>query len=234
LFLGGFYWISTIGEPATAAEAQLLVANHVSSVDPFIFAVLPQMPSFVAKQTLRDMPIVGVFAQVFQCIFVDRMDVGSRKQAQEEIKRKVHSEGRQLLVFPEGTVTNGNALISFRQGAFAAGVPVQPICIRYPHEHFTPARSTNSDQALMWFRLLCQFVNKVEIIYLPVYHPSPEEIADPTLYANNVRNVMARTLHIPTTNHTYLDALERMEKNKNRRPAPYGGDVPSAPAITAS
>ena len=39
--------------------------------------------------------------------------------------------------------------------------------------------------------LLCQFVNWLEILWLPVYVPSEEEKADPKLYASNVRKQMA-------------------------------------------
>ncbi|CAI0463897.1 unnamed protein product [Linum tenue] len=40
--------------------------------------------------------------------------------------------------------------------------------------------------------LLCQFVNHLEVIRLPVYYPSQEEKTDPKLYANNIRRLMAR------------------------------------------
>lgn len=41
------------------------------------------------------------------------------------------------------------------------------------------------------FLLLCQFVNYLEVIHLPVYYPSEQEKNDPKLYANNVRKLMA-------------------------------------------
>lgn len=39
--------------------------------------------------------------------------------------------------------------------------------------------------------LLCQFVNHLEVIRLPVYYPTQEEKDDPKLYASNVRRLMA-------------------------------------------
>jgi hypothetical protein len=38
---------------------------------------------------------------------------------------------------------------------------------------------------------MCQFVNHMEVIQLPVYSPSEKELTDPKLYANNVRAQMA-------------------------------------------
>ena len=39
--------------------------------------------------------------------------------------------------------------------------------------------------------LLCQFINHLEVVWLPVYVPSEEEKADPKLYASNVPKLMA-------------------------------------------
>lgn len=39
------------------------------------------------------------------------------------------------------------------------------------------------------FRLLTQVYNRIEIHFMPVYVPTPEERADPVLYASNVRAV---------------------------------------------
>lgn len=41
-----------------------------------------------------------------------------------------------MLLFPEGTTTNGKVLISFQLGAFIPGHPIQPVIVRYPHVHF--------------------------------------------------------------------------------------------------
>jgi lysophosphatidylcholine acyltransferase/lyso-PAF acetyltransferase len=48
-------------------------------------------------------------------------------------------------------------------------------------------------------RLITQFVQHLEIEYLPVYHPSEEEKQNPALYAENVRTLMAKTLGVPKT-----------------------------------
>jgi len=82
---------------------------------------------------------------------------------------------------------------------------VQPVAIRYPHINFNPAWVFGPSQAMTVVRLCCQFVNFMEVTYLPVYVPSEEEIADPHLYANNVRNKIADVLGVPATAHTFDD-----------------------------
>ena len=45
---------------------------------------------------------------------------------------------------PEGTTTNGNYILPFKTGAFLAGTPIQPVILRYPYIHFSPAWETIS------------------------------------------------------------------------------------------
>lgn len=45
-------------------------------------------------------------------------------------------------------------------------------------------------------RLCCQFVNRVEVKFLPVHHPTEEERANSTLYANNMQVPLQCTPHI--------------------------------------
>jgi lysophosphatidylcholine acyltransferase/lyso-PAF acetyltransferase len=40
-----------------------------------------------------------------------------------------------VLIFPEGTCGNGEAVLQFKPGAFAPGLPVQPVAVQYPFQH---------------------------------------------------------------------------------------------------
>lgn len=44
-----------------------------------------------------------------------------------------------LSVAPEGTLSNGRCLLSFKTGAFVAGTPVVPILLRYKLKPHNPA-----------------------------------------------------------------------------------------------
>lgn len=71
-----------------------------------------------------------------QPVYVWREDPNSRHNTIREIQRRVtdpDQEWQQILIFPEGTCTNRKGLITFKPGAFIPGVPVQPVCIRYPN-----------------------------------------------------------------------------------------------------
>lgn len=134
-----------------------------------------------------------------------------------------------LVVFPEGTTTNGTCLIRFRRGSFVAGLPVQPVLIRHPFKHFSPTWETIPILSYA-FRLLTQFVNFVEIIYLPVYIPNEEEKKDPSLFAENVRRKMAAVVNLPLKDATRNDKMryhELVASNKFKWHRYYGNVKPT-------
>jgi len=168
--------------------------------------ILPCAP--VAAHENLNVPFLGEVLRSFQAIVVDRGDPQSKKQVITDlIKRATRAKeyNRKVLIFPEGTTSNGSTVIGFKLGAFNPGVPVQPVAIRYPHKHFNSAWVFGPSQVMVIVRMCCQFINYMEVEYLPVYKPSPEEIQNPTLFANNVRQVIASALKVPVTAHSFDD-----------------------------
>lgn len=63
---------------------------------------------------------------------------GGRPGVGEQVRRRMlHSwahpeeEHRPMLLFPEGTTSSGARLLPFKTGAFLAGLPVQPVILKY-------------------------------------------------------------------------------------------------------
>ncbi|KAM9105864.1 lysophosphatidylcholine acyltransferase 1 isoform 2-T5 [Megaptera novaeangliae] len=192
-FAGGFHRVAVKGRQALPTEAAILtLAPHSSYFD--AIPVTMTMSSIVMKAESRDIPIWGTLIKYIRPVFVSRMDQDSRRKTVEVIRRRAQSSGKwpQIMIFPEGTCTNRTCLITFKPGAFIPGVPVQPVVLRYPNKLDTITWTWQGPGALkiLWLTL-CQFHNQVEIEFLPVYTPSEEEKKDPTLYASNVRHVMA-------------------------------------------
>jgi len=130
-----------------------------------------------------------------QPIYVCREDHNSRQATIQDILNRVSSKDDwpQIMIFPEGTCTNRTSLIQFKPGAFYPGVPVQPVCIRYPNKVDTVTWTWRGpDVFILIWRTLAQFHNFVEIEFLPVYVPSEEEKKNPKLFALNVQKIMAK------------------------------------------
>ncbi|KAG2628175.1 lysophospholipid acyltransferase LPEAT1-like isoform X1 [Panicum virgatum] len=207
LFVFGFYWIpehdcrfadAEDGHADQSKEMErpgAIVSNHVSYVD-ILYHMSASFPSFVAKRSVARSPLVGLISKCLGCIFVQResktSDFKGVSGAVTERIQRAHQQKNapMMLLFPEGTTTNGDYLLPFKTGAFIAKAPVQPVILRYPYRRFNPAWESMSG-ARHVFLLLCQFVNYLEVIHLPVYYPSEQEKNDPKLYANNVRKLMA-------------------------------------------
>lgn len=142
-----------------------------------------------------------------QPVYVWRDDPNSRQNTIKEIIDRARSaeDWPQVLIFPEGTCTNRSCLIGFKPGAFYPGVPIQPVCIRYPNKFDTVTWTWEGPGALklLWLTLT-QMQSYCEIEFLPVYQPSTEEKNDPRLFANNVRALMAKYVRLLFSDRTVI------------------------------
>lgn len=214
------------GKCETPDKAPLIcAAPHSSFFDTILIFYLNGLPSGVSKDENKKVPIISALMEFTQPVYVKREDPDSRQNTIREIKRRAETGGQwpQVLIFPEGTCTNRTCLISFKPGAFIPGVPVQPVCLKYPNKLDTITWTWEGPGAftLLWLTL-CQINTHLEIEFLPVYNPSQEEKDNPKLYANNVRAVMARALGVPVTDHTYDDCRLMLAARKLNLPMEAG------------
>uniref|UniRef100_A0A669D061 Lysophosphatidylcholine acyltransferase 2 n=1 Tax=Oreochromis niloticus TaxID=8128 RepID=A0A669D061_ORENI len=124
------------GKQASSHDAPILaVAPHSTFFDGIV-CVVAGLPSTVSRVENLATPIFGRFLRSVQPVLVSRTDPDSRKNTIEEINKRAKSGGQwpQVLIFPEGTCTNRSCLITFKQGAFIPGVPVQPVLLKYPNK----------------------------------------------------------------------------------------------------
>ena len=111
----------------------LIAANHVSWLDVFaIGAVFPCW--FVAKDETRGWPLVGWIAKANDTLFLRRWSARAAYRMNGEIRTRL--EARQsVVVFPEGTTTDGSRVLNFYPALFQPAVdrelPVLPLAICY-------------------------------------------------------------------------------------------------------
>ncbi|KAJ0914248.1 putative plasmalogen synthase [Helianthus annuus] len=204
LFSFGYHWIKRKGKPAPRETAPILVSNHVSYIDP-IFFFYELSPTIVASESHDSMPFVGVIIRAMQVIYVNRLSYQSRKHAVNEIKRRAASNRYpRVLLFPEGTTTNGRQLISFQLGAFIPSYPIQPVVVRYPHVHFDQSWG-HIALATLLYRMFMQFHNFMEVEYLPVISPAQHQKESAARFAERTGRAMASALNVVQTHHTFAD-----------------------------
>jgi lysophosphatidylcholine acyltransferase/lyso-PAF acetyltransferase len=146
----------------------------------------------------------------------------------DQVRRRVlHSwahpeeEHRPMLLFPEGTTSNGECLLPFKTGAFLAGLPVAPVVIKYGASPVSPAWESISAVRHLLLMLTTPF-HSVTCYELPVYYPTPEEAADPKLYAANVRRYMLEFSGLKPSPAT-LEDKRRYQANLRERLAAAAG-----------
>jgi lyso-ornithine lipid O-acyltransferase len=114
----------------------LFVANHVSYLDIPVIARFADA-TFVAKADVARWPLFGQVAKLTRSIFVQRVGAEARAQGRQMLDRL--AAGENLMLFAEGTSTDGSAVAPFKSTLFgiAENLPpgidlvVQPVSITY-------------------------------------------------------------------------------------------------------
>ncbi len=113
----------------------LLVANHVSWLDVYALDAVLGGARYVAKREVAGWPVAGGIARGFGTFFHARGNRRDAARVKDEVAATLRA-GERVVVFPEGTTTEGHGVgrfhAAFLQAAIDAGVPVQPVAIRYP------------------------------------------------------------------------------------------------------
>lgn len=125
--------VTARGHVPAPDAALLLVANHVSWLDSYALNTL-NSSRFVAKSDVHGWPLIGTIAAGFGTMFLKR---GCPRAAARMVAQLADllSASQPVAVFPEGTTSDGSALLRFYpamfQAAVRSGARVQPVAIRY-------------------------------------------------------------------------------------------------------
>jgi len=96
----------------------VIISNHVSYVDGIVLgSIFPIV--FVSKREVKSWPIIGQWNTLCGTIFINRQRKGKVSSLVEEMKRKLKQEAN-ILLFPEGTSTNGERMLPFQTVPLAA------------------------------------------------------------------------------------------------------------------
>jgi lyso-ornithine lipid O-acyltransferase len=138
--------IKVVGTPIPGA---LIIANHTGWLDIVIFsAVMPL--SFVAKTEVGSWPFFGTLARLQRTVFVARERRSETGTARDLIQSRLLA-GDTLVLFPEGTSSDGNTVLPFKSALLGAAeaeiggrhVTVQPVSTAYTGIHGIPMGREN-------------------------------------------------------------------------------------------
>ncbi|MCY1424787.1 1-acylglycerol-3-phosphate O-acyltransferase [compost metagenome] len=110
----------------------LWVSNHVSWTDIPLLGMLTPL-SFLSKAEVRTWPVAGWLAAKAGSLFI-RRGSGDSQLIRKQMTRHLE-QAYPLLMFPEGTTTDGRSLRTFHgrllSAAIDSEVALQPVAIRY-------------------------------------------------------------------------------------------------------
>jgi 1-acyl-sn-glycerol-3-phosphate acyltransferase len=197
----------------------LFVANHASYLDiPVLGALIPG--SFVAKAEVASWPLFGFMAKLQNTVFIERRARHVDQQRQTLISHL--SQGHNLILFPEGTSTDGQRVLPFKSSLFSAiedaaadlDILVQPVSITCTALDNLPMTQSlrhmygwYGDLELvphLWQALKCSRFT-VDVIFHPPLHardiPDRKRLAQHCyqLVASGVeQSIRGRPAHIPS------------------------------------
>ncbi len=114
-------------------DAQMLIANHQSDIDISSLECSTKRDLvWVAKKELFSVPFFGLAIRISDDIPVDRDSKAALVSLVRESKKRI-DQGRCVVMFPEGTRSNGKKMRPFKPGAKMVadtyGLRVQPVVL---------------------------------------------------------------------------------------------------------
>ena len=109
--------ITVIGTPVQDCGV-LMVANHTGYLDILILSATVRV-SFVAKSEVKSWPLFGLMAQLQESVFVERGRRIQAGEARHQLRERLRA-GDALVLFPEGTSTDGNRVLTFKSSLLGA------------------------------------------------------------------------------------------------------------------
>lgn len=164
------------GQPPTRG---LVVSNHLSYLDILILSAA--MPCFfVAKVEIGGWPFFGKSARIGGTIFVDRSSLASAMSVAEQISERFKQTTIPVLLFPEGTSTDGSQMLRFHSRlidpATTAGVPITAASVRYVIED-------GEERDLCWYGNALFLPHLMKTLGTPGFS-AEVTFGEPKVYAN--------------------------------------------------
>jgi 1-acyl-sn-glycerol-3-phosphate acyltransferase len=178
--------IRIVVEGSVPRDAHLIVSNHISYLDILILGSLTEEGgAFVAKKQIRSWPIIGWVAMTQDTVFVSR----ERRSLLREMGRiaRLLESGKSVMLFPEGTSTDGTYVEPFKQAFFniarylspCSSVRIQPVTLLFKSINAHPMTRYMKKRAswvgdLPLFPHMWQCLKHGHMDVTAIFHPSLE------------------------------------------------------------
>ncbi len=184
LFLNGVSYTAHNQKNIPETRSNLVVvSNHQGNFDiPIYISCLPFSVGFVAKYELKKLPIINIWMNALDCIFINR---GRLRESSKKINERFQKKDQNpIFIFPEGTRSKGTQMGRFKPGSlkllFYEKADLLPITISGSYKCMELHQNVRSDH--------------VELFYHPVLHSSDYHKDDFDTFFKDLQRIIAEPL----------------------------------------
>lgn len=186
-------------------KTSTIVTNHQTFFDSLVMIFWFHC-GFAAKIETKKVPILNDLIDNLQSVYISRGGTQEERDANinEIIKRQKMGEQDTrfppICIYPEGTQTNGSAILKFKKGAFVGLNTVKPVVMKYSWQDYNPAWEgmpflSHSGLMYMFYKTY-----QLDIYELPEFKPNDYLFENHKnlgsekweIFAEAVRDVMAK------------------------------------------
>ncbi len=185
----------------------IVASKHQSAWE--TFALIPEFPdpTYILKRELRYIPLFGWYTAKMKQIPVDRGKRAAALAKMSEHALEAVKEGRQILIFPEGTRTPSGAEPKYKYGVAhlykSIGCPVIPVAL---------------NSGLFWPRRgFWRYPGTVTLEFLPPIEPGLQMEAFHKTLLRKVEEASDRLIEEAAQKYPYLPRLDLVEERWSAR-----------------
>jgi lyso-ornithine lipid O-acyltransferase len=173
----------------------LLISNHLSYLDILVLSSLTPAV-FVSKHDVKFWPVFGQFAVLGGTVFVDRRRRLQVGEVNDEITAAL-KQGALVVLFPEGTSSNGQALLPFKSSLLEPATnPAWPMAVAWIHYEIDDGDA--GEEVCYWgdhtfFPHMLNLLSKRDVRATVHFRQFPERSSDRKELAQQLR---AEILHL--------------------------------------
>lgn len=188
--------LKVINEPAKN-KSYLLVGNHLGFLD-ILFLASRRDCLFITSVEMKNTPLLGQLCEMAGCVFVERRSRSNIGMEIGEI-RKALKENHNVVLYPEGTSTNGEKLLPFKKSLMTAaagtGVPILPMVLNYTHINGEPMSPKWRDY-VCWYGNSTFFGSFLKLLSLKSFAASIEFLEEIHVHSEEQRREVAHTAQL--------------------------------------
>jgi|HubBroStandDraft_6_1064221.scaffolds.fasta_scaffold51449_3 1-acyl-sn-glycerol-3-phosphate acyltransferase len=177
----------------------LLVANHLGYLDILVLSAMHPCV-FVSKKEVRSWPLFGLMARLSGTVFVDRARTSAAHTANEQMSQAL-AQGAVVVLFPEGTSSDGSRVLPFRPALFDAAARTSANVVS-AHISYDVADGSAASDVCYWgemsfFPHLLRLLSRHEIRARVRFAAETRKFADRKLAARITRETVASLAQMP-------------------------------------